>query len=83
MYLGNGLAPLKSNPLEEWEKLKHAFPLLHKQALKYFSIVATSVPSERLFSKAGMTITQSRNRLLGKRVTKLLFLGSLGEEEWF
>ncbi|KAJ0180829.1 hypothetical protein K1T71_002914 [Dendrolimus kikuchii] len=46
-------------------------------AMIYLPIVATSVPSERLFSEAGATITQERNRLLGTRLSKLLFLNSI------
>ncbi|EFN86513.1 hypothetical protein EAI_02075, partial [Harpegnathos saltator] len=36
--------------------------------------VATSVPSERLFSKAGLILTQQRNRLKGRLLSQLLFL---------
>ncbi|XP_036329849.1 zinc finger BED domain-containing protein 1-like [Rhagoletis pomonella] len=77
LYLSSPVSCLKSNPLEEWEELKTAFPLLYKQARSYLHIVATSVPCERLFSKAGATITTSRNRLTGKHLEKLLFLGKI------
>jgi hypothetical protein len=49
-------------------------------ATKYFCVVATSVPSERLFSKAGATATKSRNRLTGNKISKLLFLSWLPED---
>lgn len=75
--------PLNSNPLEQWEDMKNIFPLQYKQARIHFSIVATSVPCERLFSKVGATINQARNRLSSSRLEKLLFLGDLPEEEWF
>lgn len=45
-------------------------------------MVATSVPSERLFSKSGQIMTDSRNRLTGEHLNKLLFLGSLSENDW-
>lgn len=45
-------------------------------------MVGTSVPSERLFSKAGQVMTDSRNRLTGEHLNKLLFLGSLSESDW-
>ncbi|KAJ8873027.1 hypothetical protein PR048_026643 [Dryococelus australis] len=63
---------LKVNPLEEWEVLKTAFPLLYKQARL---IVATSVACERLFSIAGATIT-SRNCLTGKHLEKHIHMKS-------
>jgi len=41
------------------------------------------VPAERLFSKAGATVSQDRNRLLSNRLEKLLFLADCKKEEWF
>lgn len=83
LYLKNPVTPLKTNPLESWDDMKAVFPVLQKIALEYLSIVATSVPSERLFSKAGATICRDRNRLLSKRLNKVLFLGTLKEEDWW
>lgn len=37
-------------------------------------IVATSVPSERIFSKSGQIINEKRTRLGHKRVSELVFL---------
>lgn len=68
---------LKDNPLETWNAMKVVYPNLFKLAAKYFCVVATSVPSERLFSKAGATATKNRSRLTGSRLSKLLFLSSL------
>ncbi|XP_039287793.1 E3 SUMO-protein ligase ZBED1-like [Nilaparvata lugens] len=83
VYLGNPVAPLKSNPLEQWDEMKSVFPLLYKQAKNVLVVVASSVPCERLFSKAGATVTKTRNRLSGKHLEKLLFLGGLDDEEFF
>ncbi|XP_046800992.1 E3 SUMO-protein ligase ZBED1-like [Lucilia cuprina] len=77
MYLSSPVTPIKSDAIEIWEDMKSLFPKLSKIAMLYLPIVATSVPSERLFSEAGATITQDRNRLLGTRLSKLLFLNSI------
>lgn len=66
----------KRNPLEFWEEKKHLFPLLYKMACKYLCIPATSVPSERLFSKAGLLCNMRWNRLAPKKVDLILFLNS-------
>lgn len=83
IYLANPVCALKGNPLEEWEDLKPVFPALYKQARIFLNIVGTSVPCERLFSKAGATVTASRNRLKGKHLEKLLFLGSTTKTDFF
>ena len=48
------------NLLEWWKKHENAFPILSKIARKVLGIVATSAPSERVFSIAGNIITQKR-----------------------
>lgn len=83
IYLANPVCALKANPLEEWEDLKPVFPALYKLARIYLNVVGTSVPCERLFSKAGATITASRNRLTGKHLDKLIFLGSTTKTDFF
>lgn len=65
-----------SNPLEFWEKHKYTMPELYKLHLKYLGIPATSVPSERLFSKVGQMTHVRRNRLLPKNLDIILFLNS-------
>jgi hypothetical protein len=42
--------------------MKSVYPLIYMEAQKIFCVVATSVPSERLFSKAGATLSKERNR---------------------
>lgn len=75
-YLEEPLHPRTQNPLEWWAQRCHVYPQLYKLAMKKLCIVATSVPSERVFSKAGLTITDLRNRLKGKRVSEILFLNA-------
>ncbi|XP_024886694.1 zinc finger BED domain-containing protein 4-like [Temnothorax curvispinosus] len=82
-YLVSPLVSLKDDPLKTWESMKMLYPTLYILATKYLSIVATSIPAERLFSKTGIAAVQSRNRLAGKRLNKLLFLNSVNQEYWF
>ncbi|GBP72859.1 hypothetical protein EVAR_48843_1 [Eumeta japonica] len=49
---------------------------LHNLAIIYSPIMATSVPSERLFSEAKATITQEKNRLLGTSSKNTIVLAS-------
>lgn len=83
LYLANVVSPLKSKPLEVWEELRPVFPSLYNLARQHLLHMATSVPSERLFSKAGGTVNQERNRLSPKYLDKLVFLSSLSDELWF
>lgn len=64
----------KKNPLVWWEERQKVYPWLSKLAKKYLCIVATSVPCERVFSKAGQLISERRNRLKSKNVEQILFL---------
>lgn len=82
LYLKQNILKLNENPLTEWENTKSVYPKLFKLAMKYLLIPATSVPSERLFSKAGDTISKTRNRLTGSRLSKLLFLQSVNKSLW-
>ncbi|KAF2886886.1 hypothetical protein ILUMI_19289 [Ignelater luminosus] len=77
MFVSSPVTPIKGDPIEIWDDMQTVFPCLYKLAMKHLPIVATSVPSERLFSEAGAIITRERNRLLGSRLSKLLFLNSV------
>lgn len=71
------------NPFTVWEEMKFEYPYLWNVAKKYLSIVATSVPCERLFSHAGLIANQLRSRLSPQHLNELIFLRSIGEEMWF
>ncbi len=57
-----------------WGTNKNQYPILHQLAMKYLSIPATSVPSERLFSDAKNLITPQRTRLDSYLINQLMFL---------
>uniref|UniRef100_A0A2S2P8M9 Zinc finger BED domain-containing protein 1 n=1 Tax=Schizaphis graminum TaxID=13262 RepID=A0A2S2P8M9_SCHGA len=57
---------LKEDPMQFWKNHFSVLDPLTELALKYACIPATSVPSERIFSKAGQIVSQRRNRLSPK-----------------
>jgi zinc finger BED domain-containing protein 1 (E3 SUMO-protein ligase ZBED1) len=70
------------NPIQFWmqtTRFKHLQPL----ALKLLQTTATSVPSERMFSKAGNIMTVKRSRLKSDSIHKLIFLSTLKKTDWF
>lgn len=79
-YLNQPVMKLDDNPLKYW--LMNIHSGLKNIALKYLCVIATSVLSERLFSRAGNIITENRNRLSGEHLQQLLFLNSLSVEDW-
>jgi hypothetical protein len=63
-----------NNPLDWWRLKEQQYPLLAAMARKVIAIPATSAPSERVFSVAGITIAKERSKLGGmKRVCSLGF----------
>ena len=52
-----------SDPLVWWLSQKDMLPVIAELARKYLCACGTSVPSERLFSKAGFIVSDYRNRL--------------------
>lgn len=75
-YLNEPLISRYENPLVWWVERKKIYPNLYELVKRRACIVATSVPCERIFSKAGQVITTRRNRLLVSliKVSQVLFL---------
>lgn len=73
-YSEEKLIPRDKDPLLWWQEHEQTFPALSKLAVRYLGIVASSVPAERIFSKAGEVVSKKRSRLKGKTVNMLLFL---------
>ena len=73
VQLANGDEEI-ANPLQWWRLNQTRFPRLACLAERYLAIQATSAPSERLFSAAGLTIAKDRARLLPNNAAMLIFL---------
>nr|CAH7744241.1 unnamed protein product [Callosobruchus chinensis] len=74
-YCENPMLDIDANIFSYWKEIQlpHMHPL-GTVAKKYLCVPATSVPSERVFSAAGYTISQRRNRLKNDAVDMLIFL---------
>ena len=64
----------KMNPLDFWRNHEKTFPELAILAQKYLCVPATSVPSERLFSKTGCLTQDRRSRLGSKKMNQIIFI---------
>ena len=64
---------IDENPMDWW-KTKLKYDKLSDLARKYLSAPPASVPIEQLFSAAGFIYELLRNRLMGEKAAKLLFI---------
>lgn len=81
-FLGAPAEKIQQIPLLFWKQMASTYPLLSELAKTYLITMATSVPSEQLFSKVGQTVTKARNRLQGKMISKVVFLHSIDDALW-
>ncbi|KAL4112258.1 hypothetical protein QTP88_016079 [Uroleucon formosanum] len=73
-YLQEPLIPRHESPLKWWKDNQNVYPCLFELMKKRLCILATSVPCERIFSKAGQTISEKRSRLSSKNFEKMIFV---------
>ena len=66
--------PPEADPFAWWDINKHRYVSLSNLARIILSAPPTSVPSEHLFSSAGIIYEATRNRLKGDKAEMLLFL---------
>lgn len=64
------------DPLSYWKLNQTQYPKLSQLAKDYLCCPASSVPSERVFSKTGTVDSDKRNRLAGELVGQLVFLNA-------
>lgn len=73
-YLEDGLQNQSNDTLKWWKDNKYNYSYLSQLAKKTLCCLGTSVPCERVFSKAGLLISDCRSRLTSKKEEMLLFL---------
>lgn len=73
-YFEETLLDRSSDPLVWWEQRKCFYPTLIELVKKRLCIVATSVPCERVFSKAGQISTARRSSLKSSKFSEVIFL---------
>lgn len=64
----------EDEPLVWWKRRSISFPILAQLARKWLGCVATSVPSERVFSSAGNIVAAKRSSLDPSIVRDLVFI---------
>lgn len=79
-YLNQPPIKMEDSAIKYWSIARDS--PLSALAIKYQSLIATSVPSERLFSEAGKIMSEERNRLTSDHLNQLLFLHSLDLSDW-
>ncbi|XP_071055030.1 E3 SUMO-protein ligase ZBED1-like [Onthophagus taurus] len=62
------------DPLVWWHQRKHIYPNLFQIMKKQMCVMATSVPCERIFSKAGQIVSEKRERLTTNKIAQVVFL---------
>ncbi|XP_049290608.1 zinc finger BED domain-containing protein 4-like [Anopheles funestus] len=73
-YLKMNCIELSEDPYVWWKSNESIFPALFQVVQNVFYIPATSVPCERVFSKAGQIYCEKRSKLLPKKMSEILFL---------
>ena len=74
-YLALPRIERQDDPIKWWFEVgKAQFPMLFQGAQKYLCMTATSVPSERVFSRAGNVLTNKRASLGTQLVNELVTL---------
>lgn len=67
-------ALLSDNPIKYWHKYKAASPALTEVALKYLTIMGSSVASERVVSTINNVVTDKKSRLTSRHIKEAVFL---------
>ena len=79
-YLRKPRTASSEDILDWWRTHETEYPILSKMSRDFLSIPATSLPAERLFSKASLVIRKHRNRLSDESARWLLCINSLSKK---
>ena len=71
-FFNQKAVPRAINPLQWWKNNCMSFPMMAKIAQSLLCTPATSTPSERVFSKAGLVVTKKRSNLKPSMVDSLI-----------
>jgi len=75
-YSDEAVVPTDTDVLQWWKLRQSRYLSLANLAKSYLCVCATSVPSERIFSKSGYICNIHRSRLLPENVNLLVFLSA-------
>ncbi|XP_045477878.1 E3 SUMO-protein ligase ZBED1-like [Harmonia axyridis] len=73
-YLNEPLIKRTDDPLQWWNESRLLYPNLYILMKRRLCVPATSVPCERVFSKAGQVINTKRSSLKPEKASQVLFL---------
>ncbi|KAJ8896635.1 hypothetical protein PR048_001979 [Dryococelus australis] len=73
-YLERNNADDNVDPTLFWKVRGNDFPSLQTCANKFLSAQVTSVPTERIFSKTGLAISERRSHIKPKNMDRLVFI---------
>lgn len=74
LYYSQLKIPITDDPLLWWKNRSNVFPYLSRLAKKYLCVPATSVLSERVFSRGGKVVTKETSRITDQHAEELIFL---------
>lgn len=75
-YLNEPLIKRTDKPLQWWKERRLLYPHLYTLMKRRLCVPATSVPCERVFSKAGMIVSAKRSSLKPSKASQVIFLNS-------
>lgn len=74
LYFKSAVLPLSEDPIRYWHNYKTVSPALAEVALKYCTIMGSSVTSERVVSAINNVVTDKRSRLTNRHIKQAVFL---------